>query len=72
MAGKGIEMVEAISLRVTVEDFGLGHAGSDQASGDLFVISFLFFLTFALHADGLMIIYRQNPLFIASQAGMAA
>jgi hypothetical protein len=68
---KRVEMTVAIRFRIALLQFRIYHALTDHLLGNFFVIRPCFFLSLARHADGFMVIARQNPLILLTQTGMA-
>jgi hypothetical protein len=56
IAGEGIKMIQAVTLGITVKQFGLRHALTDHVFGGFFVIRPVLFCFFTFRADGFMII----------------
>jgi len=68
---EGIEMIEAVSPRITPFQFRVRHAVADHGSGNFLVIGACFFFHFARHADGPVTVNRKDP-FIFLCYGFAA
>jgi len=70
--GKGIKMIETECSRVTVFKLGVCHACPDQLFGNFAIIRFLFFMFLAFEAYSLVVIDRQDSLFVRSQLLLAS
>jgi len=67
-----VEVVEAVSARVTVGELGVDQALADRGSGDRFIVRALLLGLLADHADRLVVVDGEDAPVLAAQLPAAA
>jgi hypothetical protein len=71
-AFEGIEMKITVPRGVAVHDFGFRHTLPDHPLGHLLIVRTGLLLIFALHADGLVVVYGEYPFGAGFHGGTAS